>query len=98
MAVSMDTNMDTGIDTSAGSSPELLHGAGEGAVGPGCGYGVRLWVWGQPGAWDGQGRRVWMPGGHESQKPMTARSQGSAAGRGHRGEAGMGVRGSQELV
>lgn len=92
MAVSMGTNMDTDMDTSAGSSLDLLHGAGEGAVGPGSGYGIRLWVWGQPGAWDGRGRRMWMPGGHDRQEP-------GLTGAGDTGvEAGIGVRGSQELV
>lgn len=51
MATDMDTSMDTNMCTSAGSSPELLHGTGEGTVGPGSGYEVKLWVWGQPGFW-----------------------------------------------
>ena len=78
MGKGMDTSMDMGMDTSTRRIPELLHAAGEGAVGPGCGYGVRLWVGGQSGGRDGWGKRMWTPGGHDSHKQSG--DQGQAGG------------------
>jgi len=95
--MAMGTGMDTSMDTSAGRSPELLHGAGEGAVGPGSVYGVRLWVWGQPGArWPGWLGKAKMctRGGHDSHKQSGDPGQAGDTGV----QAGMGVRGSQGWV
>lgn len=84
MGTGMDTSMDVGTDSSTGSSLELLQGAGEGAVGPGCGYGARLWVWSQA---VGMGPPLWLVAGMAGergcghQEAMTAVSRVRIMGR-----------------
>lgn len=94
--MAIGTGMDMGMDTSARSSPELLHGAGRGlwgqalGMGSGCGYGASLVA----GGWDGWGRRMWTPGHHDVYRQSG--DQGQAGDMGV--QAGMGVRGSQGWV
>lgn len=64
----VDTSMEMGMDTSAGSSRKLLYGAGEEAAGPGSGYGLGKAVSMGPAWW--LVARMAEEGGHGHQETM----------------------------